>query len=374
MDSGQIFLGDRYINDAKPLLPLNALQEKMKSQIESKFQTHKYVFEQADCIVCGSRDFLRLAEKERYGLYCPTAICKKCGLVQASPRMRQKDYFEFYNLEYRMLYEATKEPTEQFFALQYSRAAQICAYIEKATGWKIEGKFVAEIGTGAGGILQYFKEKGNEVYGLDIGRQYLKFGASKGLWLEAGGMEKLETLDRKPDIVIYSHVAEHLLDPVAEFRKLKKFLAKGGFLFLEVPGIKDLHLRTGHGYRSDFLKALQTAHTYYFTLTSLRNCLQKAGYKMVAGNETICSVFAPAKAGAAAESGFESDYSATIAFLREAESARSGLINMPVLKLKAFGAITSALKVSGAYGFAQGLRKNPALSGPLGRIMDFFYK
>jgi len=35
---------------------------------------------------------------------------------------------------------------------------------------------IVEIGCGAGGILQYFKEKGNDVYGVDLGSEYIEFG------------------------------------------------------------------------------------------------------------------------------------------------------------------------------------------------------
>jgi len=80
-----------------------------------------------------------------------------------------------------------------------------------------------------------------------------------------------------------------------------------------VPGVKNLTY--SHG--TDFLRSLQNAHIYYFTLTTLKNVLRKAGYNFVYGDEFIHSIF---KADTRSKNFyFENDYHETITYLKKME-------------------------------------------------------
>lgn len=339
-------LGDRYANDGKPLLKLNQLQLQTKAQVERKIADKTYTFENVKCAVCGSEDYEPLSEKDRYGLYMPVVICRKCGLVQTNPRMTQESYNEFYDSEYRRLYVGTESPTEKFFRGQHEHGRGICEYIGKNTGVEAKNKLVAEVGAGAGGILQYFKEQGNEVYGVDLGSEYVEFGKSKGLNLEVGTGEKLAGLDKKPDIVIYSHYIEHSLDLIGELERLRKLINQDSLVYIEVPGIKNLY---NPDYRMDFLRYLQNAHAYHFSLASLDNCLGKAGFERIAGNEVAQSVYG---AGDASEK-YRRDYEQTMSFLKKAEIDRAKGLNASLLKIEAVHAAGSILRKTRTLGAAK---------------------
>ncbi len=45
----------------------------------------------------------------------------------------------------------------------------------------------------------------------------------------------LDELDRQVDVLLMCHVLEHLIDPVAELRRLANHIAPGGILLIEVP-------------------------------------------------------------------------------------------------------------------------------------------
>lgn len=323
-------LNKRYSNDRKPLLLLNKLQLKTKNEIEKKISNKAYMFEKVNCIICNSNDFQLLSEKDRYGLYMPVVICKRCGLVQTNPRMNQKSYNEFYDSDYAKLYVGEEKPTENVFSKQYNHGAYIYDCIKRFSGASIQNKFIVELGTGAGGILQYFKEKNNEVYGVDLGSEYIEFGKQKGLNLEVGTIDKLYSLKKKPDVVIYSHIVEHLLNPVNELKKLKRLLKQDSLLYIEVPGLKNLY----DSYNQDFLKYLQNAHTYHFTLNSLTNCAKKAGFSLLSGDEFIHSVF---KAGNA-DKNYKSDYESAFAFLKKLEGDRTNPLNYRRLRSKIISA------------------------------------
>ena len=75
--------------------------------------------------------------------------------------MTQKSYNQFYDIEYRKLYVGKEVATKEFFRNQYYRGKRIYQYLENNLKINLTNQKVLEVGIGAGGILQYFKEKGN---------------------------------------------------------------------------------------------------------------------------------------------------------------------------------------------------------------------
>jgi len=223
-------LSKRFKYNGKSVLKLNEIQIRMKNQIEKKIKKGIYSFEEVSCCFCGGKNFETLSEKDRYGLYVPVVICKDCGLIQTNPRMTQESYTQFYDIEYRKLYAGKQIPTKKFFKAQYCRGKRIYQYLENNLGIYLTNRKVLEVGTGASGILQYFKEKSNEVYGCDLGSEYIDFGKKRyGLNLFNGTIDNINT-NLHFDIVIYSHVLEHILSPISELNKLKSFIDKNSYI------------------------------------------------------------------------------------------------------------------------------------------------
>lgn len=338
-------LSSRFKNDGKSILVLNAEQKKFKALFEEKIKTNQYAFEAVDCVICTSSNFELLSEKDRYGLSMYVVICTKCGLVQTSPRMTKNTLNSFYDNEYRKIYEAGT--IRKFFQDEYNKGKIIYNFINNAVDETFTKKFVVEIGTGAGGILQFFKDMGNDVYGVDLGSEYIEFGKQKGLNLDVGTLDKLSNISKKPDLVIYSHVLEHLSNPVEEFQTLKKFLHAESIVYVEVPGIEHLNL----SYHQNFLEYLQNAHLYHFTLNTLCNCLKKSGFKLISGNKLIQSLF---RIGKDDEPNFN-EYDDTIKFLRDLETLQSSSINLMKIKGKIFSTVFKILVATRTLSIGQSL-------------------
>lgn len=312
-------LSKRFKYEGKPIIGLNELQIRMKEQLERKIEEGIYSFEEVPCCVCGSRNFEILSEKDRYGLCVQVVICRGCGLIQTNPRMTQEAYNQFYELEYRKLYVGKDTPADidDFFRSEYKHGGGgIYRYMRENMKREISNALIVEIGCGAGGILQYFKYKGNGVYGVDLGSEYIKFGrANYDLDIETGTIDNVLRRGITPDIVIYSHTLEHILSPIEELIKLKSICGPNTYLYIELPGVKNL----AHSYEMNLLKSLQNAHTYYFTLTTLKNVLRKAGWDFISGDEVIQSIFKPSSNN---EANYESDYDDVLSFLRRMEFYR----------------------------------------------------
>ena len=309
-------LNDRFKFDAKPELKLNETQRKAKAEVEEKINSGIYTFEEVICVVCGSSKSEIISEKDRYGLKCTTKICCDCGLVYTSPRMTQESYAGFYNSEYRRLYVGTEKPGNSFFADQKFRGERILKYIRDNSKIGKENKEVLEVGCGAGGILSVFKDHGFKITGLDLGEEYLNFGKmNHGLNLIKGGLSDLNP-DFKADIIIYSHVFEHILNLDAEIELIKQHLSTDGIVYIEVPGVKFIHST----YEMNLLKYLQNAHTYHFSLNSLHNIFSRNGFSLVCGDEQIRSIFK--LKNESEDLRLKNEYSSILEYLRKTEKNR----------------------------------------------------
>lgn len=311
-------INKRYKNDGISILNLNKDQEKIKNQIKKRINLKTYKFESVPCVLCKNDHFTKLSDKDRYGFHTSVVMCSKCGLVQTNPRMNQESYDRFYNEEYRILYNLNKESETDFFSRRYIKGKEIFNYLFRyKTLNKIPSSCrVLEIGCSSGGILKVFKEKGYLVKGYDLDRNFINFGRDHyNLDLNVGTILDVDA-GFKPDIIIYSHVLEHVLDLDKELTILKDMLADDGILYVEAPGIKNLK----ESYSLDFLKYLQNAHTYHFTLKSLTNLLKNYGFKLFEGDNFIRSIYK--KSEEIAGKNTKSDYSNTIFFLYRIEHLR----------------------------------------------------
>ncbi len=282
-------LAQRYVYDGVSHLPLTQVQLSAKKQIEEKISQGEYEFETIICTICGGNDFQQISTKDRYGLYYPVVICKKCGLCFTNPRMNQSSYDQFYNIEYRSLYSSSGDATDLFFKNQYKHGRKICRLVSRylPSSRTLKGLIVLEVGCGAGGILKYFQEQGSCIYGVDLGEKYIDYGRTKhNLNLTAGTIKDLPN-NIAPDLVIYSHVLEHVLDPTNELSQVRSILKDDGILYVEVPGINNLS-----AYELDFLRYLQNAHVFHFSLSSLTNLLSLNNFQLAWGNEKIKLYFA----------------------------------------------------------------------------------
>ena len=284
-----MILSSRYKNDEVAVLKLNDIQREYIGRVKKKLRGGVYNYETVPCAVCNQTLFEPVSHKDRYGFELSVVICRHCGLAQTNPRMNHASYNQFYEQEYRYIYGGEQGPTEMFFNDQYNRLGKkIFDFITKALGNpSIQGKFVLEVGCGAGGILKYFKDKGCIVKGIDLGSEFIKYGReSHNLDLMVGDIASLN-LTKQPDIIIYSHVLEHILDLKDQLKKIFNMMNKDTVLYIEVPGLKNLH----HSYEGDLLLYLQNAHVYHFTMTSLGNLMHSNGFETILIDEYVRSLF-----------------------------------------------------------------------------------
>jgi SAM-dependent methyltransferase len=220
-----------------------------------------------------------VAEVDRYGLPIRTVLSRRSGLMRSDPYYSSDYLGVFYREHYRGLYRPRRFSLPWFFAEQVRHGQRV---LERLGGKLQPGARVLDVGCGMGGMLVAFAMEGCEVIGFDYGAQYTSKARRLGLDVRTGGFETVA--DERPfDLIMMSHVLEHVADPIEFARGAARLLAEDGLCYVEVPGIFNIRA----GYDGDFLTYLQNAHQWHFTAATLRAVLARAGLQVEQGDESI---------------------------------------------------------------------------------------
>ena len=103
--------------------------------------------------------------------------------------------------------------------------------------------------------------------GYDYSRGLVALGKSKGIDLVCGG---LYDITGTYNIIVANHVVEHFTEFLSDVVKLRSHLVSDGLMYVGVPNVERLSM--AH---------LQNAHTYYFSLKTLRHYMAQCGFRMV---------------------------------------------------------------------------------------------
>jgi len=267
----------------QPVVSLNKIQSNALEKFRYKVDQNIYELEEVPCL-CHKNNSLLISQIDRYGLFVNTHLCKECGIMWTSPRLKEQSLEKFYNEDYRPIYVGSPQSPDDFFQEQVIRGNQIYEFVISEFDNK-KNLTVFDIGCGAGGILIPFKDNGFLTYGCDIGSEYLKKGREENLILEHGNENSLKKY-QKANLIILSHVLEHFPNPSKTLRSISDLLETDGYIYIELPGI--LKIRETYG---DIILFLQNAHLYHFTLKTLTSLMNKEGFKLVKGNEYICALY-----------------------------------------------------------------------------------
>lgn len=132
---------------------------------------------------------------------------------------------------------------------------------------------ILDYGGGEGQLLLPFVDMGHECYLVDYSKKYfsgiIKFGDDI---LDIPEEEKF-------DIIICSHVLEHLVEPQTVLSQLRSHLSRNGFIYIEVPH----QIWAG----ISCIGPDPTTHINFFTQKSLEYLLQKSQFLICKSGQNI---------------------------------------------------------------------------------------
>lgn len=251
-----------------------------------KLETGVYPTEATTCF-CGSlHSGHTITERDRYMIPHRMVLCPDCSLIRANPRMTTAAYKEFYNTEYRPLYDTWsfgEDPIARFDMAIFQKTA-----IEQGSGFmnfleyfNIKPKVVVDIGSNLGGMLQPLKEHGVKCYGVEVYEHGLEFSTAQGI-PTFRTIEEVVAAGVKADVIIMHDVVEHLSD-LNDIKKVIPLLAPDGYFYTYTPGLFNKQLKLN--------KVWQNAHTYQFISATLNYVMESLGFEACYRDEEIVALW-----------------------------------------------------------------------------------
>lgn len=230
------------------------------------------------CPACGHRPPSCLREGDLY-------TCPQCGLLHRESPSREATAAlytgsggEYFNqlvdgsaVAGAHGYEFYEEWIQVILGPEYLRGrADRFEQMAGRTGGRL-----LEVGCATGEMLSEFRTRGWSVTGVELSAFCVERARQKhGLTLRPGDLESAGLPQAAFDLVLYMDVFEHLDDPARELAQIKRVLAPGGRLILELPNQAGLDAAVlGRDYLYD-------EHLFFYTPQAITHLLGANGLKV----------------------------------------------------------------------------------------------
>jgi len=139
---------------------------------------------------------------------------------------------------------------------------------------KLNGRLL-ELGCGSGASLEFMKELGWQVEGVDFDPAAVEQGVRKGLTVHLGTLAEHKLPENTFDAIVARHFIEHVPDPIDVLRECRRLLKPGGLLVLITPNAHSWGHRL---YLGDWRGLEPPRHLHIFTRSSLAATCSQAGF------------------------------------------------------------------------------------------------
>lgn len=243
---------------------------------------------------CGSLSFKPALKCEGFEY----VRCTACGLVQRNPQPLKEEIIARYSSAYGKDYLSYEMENEaQFLNLQqlalrdagFSRLEKSLMLRAKNSG----RPSVLDIGCATGALLDFLRGRGWRVTGVEISPAAEYARNVRKLEITALPLEENKFPAESFDVILASHLIEHLNNPRSFLAEANRVLKKNGHVFITTPNISGFQARLfGGRWRSAIFD-----HLYLFSVGTLKKLLKNTGFK-VEGYSTwggIAAGIAPAR-------------------------------------------------------------------------------
>lgn len=139
------------------------------------------------------------------------------------------------------------------------------------------GGRLLEVGCASGGLLEYLQSLGWQTEGVEIDPVAVEQARLKKLQVRLGQLEDQGYPHNHFDVIVMSHVIEHIHDPLELLRECRRILKPNGRLVIITPNLESW----GHQiFKSAWLALDPPRHLYLFTKQSLQALTIKADFKI----------------------------------------------------------------------------------------------
>jgi len=138
----------------------------------------------------------------------------------------------------------------------------------------LPGKRLLEVGCGSGWMLRLMQSRGWCAEGVDFDEKAVAYARAQGLRVGLGDMRAQGYAERSFEVIVGSHLIEHLYEPEEFLRECRRLLTENGRLVLVTPNLRSL----GHKIFKRNWRGLEPRHLQLFTGSSIAALSRRAGF------------------------------------------------------------------------------------------------
>jgi 2-polyprenyl-3-methyl-5-hydroxy-6-metoxy-1,4-benzoquinol methylase len=226
------------------------------------------------CACCGGSVFKPALDCENFSF----VRCVSCGLVQRNPQPVRDEIIARYSAVYGNDYLSYELENEAAFLKLQQLALRDAKFdeLEKKLFRAKEPPSLLDAGCATGALLADLRDRGWRVTGVEISpcAQYAR--KERRLDVRNIPLEENKFPQGSFDVVLASHLIEHINDPASFLPEVNRVLREGGRVFITTPNISGFQARLyGGQWRSAIFD-----HLYLFSARTLSKMLKKAGFKI----------------------------------------------------------------------------------------------
>lgn len=228
----------------------------------------------------GLRD---IGEGRAYSV-CNSLSCRDCGLVFLDMRFDDEEMEALYSGYRNQAYTAARDQFEPGYAARN-------AVIEAGSSYlPIIESFLAPYLRPQPRVLDWGGDTGvNTPFRGRTGLHHVYDISSRPMVAKAVRVDREWMLNESYDLIVLSHVLEHIPDPKAMLAEVVTVMKSGTYLYLEIPHEEFIRLRETN---PKLLKRHWHEHINFFTQESLDQLLEVEGLEIVARAENEVNVAA----------------------------------------------------------------------------------
>ena len=219
------------------------------------------------CINCNNILF------NKYLVFADSEIlkCINCGLGIRSPFKIKKNHGDFF--------EARISQTRIWDKIFNNILDKIEKFSKKGS--------LLDVGSSEGRFLSIGKNRGWDVKGIDTSLKAVQYSRKKynvdvtNVSIEHMGKYKF-------DVIVFSHVIEHMQDPLSSLKKANELLREGGYIYVAVPNMNCIWAKI---FKNKWFNWQPEQHLWHFQKKHMKNIIKRAGFKPIYA--VTSSIFLP---------------------------------------------------------------------------------
>lgn len=233
-----------------------------------------------DCNLCGSNSTKPLMKIDGFKV----VKCRNCGLTYINPRLKLKSLHKIYNKSYyrNPAFNGAKSNLCGYMKYLQEKDVIVATFkkrLEQIENYLKSGKLL-DVGCAYGFFLELANKNGWQAQGLEISEAAYRY-AKNSLKLPVLNktLEDAKFKSESFDAVTLFDVIEHLPDPKATVKEVRRILKPNGLIVITTPDIGSLAAKILGSNWEEVKRARE--HIYFFSKSTLKMLLELDNFEVL---------------------------------------------------------------------------------------------